>query len=76
MKKDKLKKQKANVKDEQQKRHNDVLQALNEKMTSDQLRALELTSMKGASAWFTTQPLKSENFTLTKREFLDAVGLR
>ena len=73
---DELRKQKLEIKEERQKRHNEDLLALKEKMTPDQLRALELSAMKGASAWLTTQPLESENFTLTKREFFDAVRLR
>ena len=73
---DELRKQKLEMKKERQKRHNDDLLAPKEKMTPYQLRALKLSSMKGASAWLTTQPLKSENFTLTKRKFFDAVRLR
>ena len=53
---DELKKRKAEIKEERQKRHEEDLQTLKERMTPDRLRALELSAMKGASDWLTTQP--------------------
>ena len=73
---DELKKRKAKIKEERQKWYEDDLQILKERMSSDNLRPLEFTSTKGASAWIATQPLASENFTLTKWKFFEIVRLR
>ena len=40
------------------------------------IRALELASEKGSSAWLTTPPNKDHGFFLNKQEFRDAVCLR
>ena len=40
-------------------------------MSDDCVRANEILSMKGASAWLTTLPLQSEKFALNKREFFE-----
>ena len=54
-----------------------LLQQLRENMSSEQLRANDLATMKGGSSWLTTLPLKSEtDFSLNKREFYDALSLR
>ena len=53
-----------------------LLQKLRENMSSEQLRAIDLATMKGGSSWLTTLPLKSENFSLKKRQFYDALSLR
>ena len=53
-----------------------LLQQLRENMSSEQLRANDLATMKGDSSWLTTLPLKSENFSLNKRQFYDALSLR
>ena len=45
-------------------------------MTRKQLRANDLAQLKGASAWLTSLPLKSEGYVLNKREFFDALALR
>ena len=45
-------------------------------MTKDQKRANKLAQMKGASSWMNTLPLESDNNTLNKREFYDAISLR
>lgn len=63
----------ANVREELS---NSLLQQLCENMNPEQRRANELARMKGGSTWLTTLPLKSENFTLNKREFFDAISLR
>ena len=39
-------------------------------------RPADLAAEKGASSWLTNIPLKDMNFTLTRREFRDAVHLR
>ena len=49
---------------------------LRSKMTHEQLRAHDLSMMKGASNWLTALPLEMENFLLNKREFADAIALR
>ena len=57
--------------------HNDtVLQQLRAKMSPEQLRANDLTMMKGASSWLTILPLKAEDYNLNKREFYDSLCLR
>ena len=53
-----------------------LLQQLRENMSSEQLRANDLATMKGGLSWLTTLPWKSENFSLNKREFYDAFSLR
>ena len=45
-------------------------------MSREQTRANDLAQLKGASAWLTTLPLKSEGYVLNKREFFDALALR
>ena len=45
-------------------------------MSPSQLKANEIACSDGASIWLTTLPLKYEQFTLTKREFYDAISLR
>ena len=57
-------------------RNNIILQQLREKMNPEELRANDLSRMKGTSSWLTMLPLKSENFLLNKREFYDALSLR
>ena len=47
-----------------------------EKMNPEELRANDLSRIKGASSWLTMLPLKSENFLLNKRKFYDALSLR
>ena len=56
--------------------NNITLQQLREKIGPVQLRANDLSKMRGASSWLTTRPLKSENFDLNKMEFCDALSLR
>ena len=46
------------------------------KTTKEQIKANDLTQMKGSTNWLTTLPLKLENFVLNKREFADASSLR
>ena len=55
---------------------NERLEYLRSKMTKEQIKANDLTQMKGSSNWLTTLPLESENFVLNKREFVDALSLR
>ena len=54
--------------------NNFILLQLSE-MSPEQLRANDLTKMRGALSWLTTFPLKSETFNLDKREFYDAFNL-
>ena len=53
-----------------------LLSELKARMSDDCVRAIEISSMKGASAWITILPLQSEKFALNKREFFDSVKLR
>ena len=50
-------------------RDNITSQQLCEKMNPEELRANDLSKIKGAPSWLTMLPLKSENFLLNKREF-------
>ena len=54
---------------------NERLEYLRSKMTKEQIKANDLTQMKGSSNWLTTLPLESENVVLNKREFVDALSL-
>lgn len=45
-------------------------------LTPRSLRALELTSEKGASSWLTVIPIKDLGYDLNKREFRDAIKMR
>ena len=71
-----VQRQKRLIAKSREQKHDDLLQHLRQEMTKEQLRANELNTMKGASSWLTTLPLKSENFILNKREFRDAISLR
>ena len=42
-------------------------------MTQAQLKANNKATSDGASTWLSSLPLKHERFSLTKREFFDAV---
>ena len=45
-------------------------------MTSAQLKANDIATSDNASIWLSSLPLKHERFSLTKREFSDAVLLK
>ena len=49
---------------------------LRSKMTPAQLKANDIATSDGASIWLSFLALKHESFSLTKREFSDAVLLR
>ena len=40
------------------------------------MRGNDLAQQKGASAWLNALPIKVEGYSLTKREFFDAISLR
>ena len=73
---DELRKDKASIMREKDRRNKDLLEELKSRMTREQVRANDLASMKGSSSWLNTIPLKSERFALNEREFLDAVNMR
>ena len=52
------------------------LLCLREKMNDEQLKANDIACNNGASVWLTTLPIKTENFSLSKREFVDAIYIR
>ena len=58
------------------KAHEELENQLRAKMTQEQLRAHDLSKMKGASNWLTALPIEMENFILNKREFADAIAIR
>ncbi len=45
-------------------------------MNQHELKANDIACSDGASTWLSSLPLKDEDFSLTKREFFDAVYLR
>lgn len=49
---------------------------LRQQMSELQRKANDIACSDGASIWLTTLPLKDERFSLTKREFCDAIYLR
>ena len=53
-------------------RHDQVKSSISGKT----LRAVDLTTQKGASSWLTVLPIRDMNFDLNKSEFRDAVKLR
>ena len=53
-----------------------VLEHLRSRMTIEQKRTNEITQESGASNWLTTLPLEEKGYSLSKREFWDAVHLR
>lgn len=54
----------------------DLLQELRENMSDIQRKANDIACSNGSSTWLSTLPLKEHNFSLTKREFIDALYLR
>ncbi|XP_066925277.1 uncharacterized protein [Clytia hemisphaerica] len=52
------------------------LEEIRSQMSAEELKANDLAQAKGASNWLTALPLQNENFTLTKREFYDAIAIR
>ena len=74
---DRMEKEKvAQQKKEREERNSQILRELRSKMSQEQIRANDLAQLKGASAWLTSLPLKSEGYVLNKREFFDALALR
>lgn len=71
-----LKQSRKNIVKAREEQHKTILQQVREKMNKEQLRANDLSMLKGASSWLTTLPLQSENINLSKREFYDALCLR
>ena len=53
-----------------------LLRNLRSKMTPAQLKPNDIATSDGASIWLSSLPLKHERFSLTRREFFDAVLLR
>ena len=56
--------------------YDNLLEKLRSTMTPMQLKANDIATSDGASIWLSSLPLKDEKFSLTKREFFDAVALR
>ena len=64
------------IKKKREKDQNDLLEQLRSKMSKEKIRSNDIARMKGASSWLTSLPLKEEGFSLSKREFFDALALR
>ena len=56
-------------------RDNKILQQVREKMNPEELRANDLSRIKGASSWMTMLPLKSEKFLLNRENSLMHLAL-
>ncbi|XP_066925323.1 uncharacterized protein [Clytia hemisphaerica] len=52
------------------------LNELKTRSSPNELKAIDIACSHGASAWLSSLPIKSEEFSLTKREFFDAIYLR
>ena len=52
------------------------LNELKTRSSPNELKAIDIACSHGASAWLSSLPIKSEEFSLTKREFFDAIFLR
>ena len=57
-------------------RHRAQLEELRSTMTDEQIRANDISQLKGSSIWLTGLPLVEEGYVLSKREFFDAIHLR
>ena len=42
-------------------------------MQKEEIRANDIAQLQGASAWLNALPLKEEGYSLSKREFFDAI---
>lgn len=56
--------------------HRNSLETIKQDLHPFNRKALEIASSQGASSWLTTLPLKDENYTLNKQEFVDAIHMR
>eukprot|EP00794_Sanderia_malayensis_P019271 gene19271-biopygen16156 len=61
---------------EREEKNKEILVDLRSRMTPDMKKANKISQLKGASSWLSSLPLKSENFSLNKREFYDSIRLR
>ena len=64
------------IKKERIERQEKILEEIRKDLSKEEIRANDLAQMKGASSWLNALPLESEDYTLNKREFFDAVQLR
>ena len=64
------------VKQEKEKRLNEVRDELLTHVNEKEKRLLDLAMEKGAGAWLNTSPIKSLGYVLNKREFRDSICLR
>lgn len=53
-----------------------ILNSLEETVTSNRLKVLELHQEQGASIWLTSLPLKDEGYVINKQNFVDLIRLR
>ena len=66
----------AKIKKEKADRIKTTLDGLRTRMSKDKIRGNDLAQLKGASAWLNALPIAGEGYSLTKREFFDAIALR
>ena len=64
------------IRKEKKERQEKLLTEVRKSMTQEELRANDIAQKKGASSWLSALPLESEGYTLSKREFYDAIQLR
>ena len=64
------------IRKERKERQEKLLAETRKSMTQEELRANDIAQKKGASSWLSALPLETEGYTLSKREFYDAIQLR
>jgi len=64
------------IKKERKNQQENLLKEIRKSLTKEELRANDIAQMKGSSAWLNALPLESEDYSLTKRVFFDAVNDR
>ena len=72
----KQKETEARMRSEKKNQNQTLLDDLRSRMSREQIRAIDIAQLTGASAWLSSLPSKEEGYSLTKREFFDAISLR
>ena len=72
----KQKETEAKMRSERKNQNQTLLEDLRSRMSREQIRANDVAQLTGASAWLSSLPSKEEGYSLTKREFFDAISLR
>ena len=67
---------KTNIKKQREVNYENKINDLRTRITPQQLKTNNINREKGVSSWLTTLPLEKYGFTLSKREFWDAINIR